>query len=123
MDFFDNVLNKAKDVYGVAKKKTTEAYNVGKQKYDIASMENKLAKSYEALGIVCYENFADSENISDEVKALISQISREKEEIEVAREQLLRIKNQRVCPKCGSAVADESVFCNHCGEKLIFSEE
>lgn len=123
MDFINEVLEKAKDVFEVAKEKTDQAVAIGKQKYDIAALESRLNKSYGALGRLCFENYGNDENTPDEIKALIAEIENEIEAIALAREELAKIKSNRVCPTCGKAVSDNSAFCNHCGEKLIYTEE
>lgn len=122
MDFLDEAIVKAKDMFSVAKKKTGEAVAIGKQKYDIASIENRLNKSYVALGKICYESFKNDDSASDEIKALISQIESEINEIELAKEEIVRIKGGRICAECGAAVGENSAFCSHCGAKLIFTE-
>lgn len=122
MDFLEEALSKAKDVFEVAKQKTGEAVAVGKQKYDIASMESKLNKSYSALGRICYENFKNDQGACDEIKALISQITSEIEDIEAAKEEIVKIKGGRVCYECGGAVSNNSAFCSHCGAKFTFTE-
>ncbi len=123
MDFLDDVLAKAKDVFDIAKNKTEEAVAIGKQKYDIASMENRLNKSYSALGRVCFETYKNEENISDEIKALINEIESEMEAIEKAKIEINKIKSNRFCPTCSAPVAENAAFCSACGEKLIFTEE
>ncbi len=123
MDFFDEVLVKAKDMFDIAKNKTEEAVTIGKQKFDIASMESRLNKSYNALGRLCFETYKSDENISDELKALINEIESEIEAIELAKAQIVKIKSNRFCAHCGEAVTEAAVFCAHCGEKLIFTEE
>ena len=45
MDFLENALDKAREVIDVACKKTNEVVITEKQKFDIASIENKRAKS------------------------------------------------------------------------------
>ena len=123
MDFLDDVLVKAKDMFDIAKNKTEEAVAIGKQRYDIASLESRLNKSYNALGRLCYENYKGNEEIADELKALITEISSEIEAIEEARAEIVKIKANRFCAKCGGAVTEAAVFCSHCGEKLIYTEE
>ena len=123
MDFLDEVLGKAKDMFDIAKNKTEEAVAIGKQKYDIASMESRLNKSYGALGRLYFETYKSEENIPDELKALIMEINSELEAIEIARAEIVKIKGTRFCAKCGGAVTEAAVFCNHCGVKLTFTEE
>lgn len=122
MDFLNETFNKAKEVFDVAKQKTTECVNVGKQKYDIASLESKLSKQYQKLGEKCFTNIKDDDTQSDEIKALVSEIKSQLDSIEQARKELLKLKNKRVCPKCAAAVDENAAFCNFCGEKLTYTE-
>lgn len=122
MDFLNETLSRAKEVFDVAKQKTTEAVNVGKQKYDIASMENKLSKQYQKLGEVCFKVIKDDDTQSDEIKTLAGEIKEQLADIEQARAELLKMKNKRVCPKCAATVDDNAAFCNFCGEKLTYTE-
>ncbi len=123
MDFLDDVLVKAKNVFDIAKNKTEEAVAIGKQKYDIASMENRLNKSFNALGRITFETYKDDEQVSDEIKALINEIESEIEAISIAKAEIEKIKSTRFCPNCAASISESAVFCSACGEKLIFTEE
>ena len=50
MDFFDDAVNKAKEALDVACKKTNEVVTTQKQRFDIASLEAKRTRDFEALG-------------------------------------------------------------------------
>ena len=63
MDFFDNAVSKAKDVFDVACKKTEEVVTTGKQKLDIATLENKMTKDFEALGRIYFEQIKDNDDL------------------------------------------------------------
>lgn len=116
---FDNILNKAKDVFETAYKKADDAISVQKQKFDIAGIENKLAKDYEMLGMLCFAEmqkgaFHDNEaflRVADEIKAKTAQIEGLKNEV-------LKAKNKKRCPKCNAAIDKGAAYCNACGEKL-----
>ncbi len=88
MEFFENAVNKAKDVFDVVVTKTEEAVTTGKQKLDIATLENKLAKDFERLGRAYFETIKDNDDIDvnfANIKASIvekqTQISKIKEEM------------------------------------------
>ena len=117
---FDNILNKAKDVFETAYKKADDAISVQKQKFDVAGLENKLAKDYEALGRLCFGEmqkgaFSDNDafcSFYDEIKSKTTQIEELKKDI-------LKSKYKKLCPKCNAAIDKNSNFCNVCGEKFF----
>ena len=61
--------------------------------------------------------------MTDEVKLLIEDIKSKNEKIDSLFEEMNAIKNKRICPSCGNAVPNESVFCNRCGAQLYFDSE
>ncbi len=119
-DFFDNAIDKAKEVFDVACKKTGEAVSASKQRFDIASMEAKIEKAYAKLGKACYKELKDTQN--EEIAGIISVIDEMLKEIDEAKTNLAELRNKRICPKCGQYIEKNSVFCNLCGEKLIIEE-
>ncbi len=122
MDFLNETFDKAKDLFSVAKQKATDAVNVGKQKYDIASLENKTYKLYAKLGQALYPEVELNDNTSAEVKAIILQIRENKELIAKEKAEIDKIKHKRQCATCGASVEEEAKFCNNCGAKLFFEE-
>lgn len=124
MDFFDEAINRAKEAFDIACKKTNEVVHIGKQKFDIASIENKRAKDYEALGVIYFDLIKDNENIGDlTVKALVEEIKAKTKKIAELKEELNASKFKRCCPKCGAVVDDIAVFCTICGERLKKEDE
>ncbi len=88
MEFFENAVNKAKDVFDVVVTKTEEAVTTGKQKLDIATLENKLAKDFERLGRAYFETIKDNDtleakfaDIKESIVEKQTQISKIKEEM------------------------------------------
>lgn len=123
MDFFDNAVNKAKEVFDVAYKKTNEVVNTQKQKFDVSSEENKRAKLYERLGEIYFESLKDAENLEGEIKDLTDEIKEKNEKIKALKEEIYNAKNKRICPNCSANIESNSVFCNKCGAKLEFESE
>ena len=60
MDFIDDAVTKAKEAFDVACKKTNEVVTTQKQKFDIASLEAKRTKDFEALGRFYYSELKES---------------------------------------------------------------
>ena len=123
MDFFDDVLNKAKEAIDVASKKTGEVVNTQKQKFDIASLENKRAKDFAVLGEIYYNKIKDGEAQDENISELVLSIKEKSEKIEKLKAEVNSAKNKRICPKCGAAIEQTSNYCNACGEKLFYDSE
>lgn len=123
MDFFDDVLNKAKEAIDVASKKTGEVVNTQKQKFDIASLENKRAKDFAVLGEIYYNKIKDGEAQDENISELVLSIKEKSEKIEKLKAEVNSAKNKRICPKCGAAIDQTSNYCNACGEKLFYDSE
>lgn len=118
MEFFDDAINKTKEVFDAVSQKTSEVITTEKQKFDIASLKSKREKDYAALGKVYYNSVAYDENASDEVKEIVEAIKVKNAEIERLSGEVQKAKNKIVCPVCGAGIDKNSVFCNICGAKL-----
>lgn len=123
MDFFDDMLSKAKDAIDVASKKTGEVVNTQKQKFDIASLESKRAKDFAVLGEIYYNKIKDGEALDENISELVLAIKEKSDKIDALRAEINSAKNKRICPKCGAAIDQISNYCNACGEKLFYDSE
>ena len=118
MEFFENAITKAKEVFDVACKKTGEVVTVQKQKIDIATIESKRNKDFLALGKIYFKNIKDTEIEDEEIVALVEAIKEKNAQIKQINEDIKETKNMKICPNCESFVKDEDLFCSVCGEKL-----
>ena len=123
MDFFDEILDKAKVAFDVAVKTTEDVAQTGKKKFNIASLESKLSKDYKALGEAFYDFKKKGELDNEAVDALILAIDDKKAEIEAIKEEIRKAKSNRVCANCGADIDDDIIFCPICGQKLEFTTE
>ncbi|MBQ8267590.1 MAG: hypothetical protein IJZ21_04315, partial [Clostridia bacterium] len=118
MGFLDDAINKTKEVFDVACKKTDEVVTIEKQKFNIASLKSKREKDYADLGKIYYELVKDSTDLNDEIRNLVDAIREKDEEIARLNEDIQSIKNKRVCPECNANIDVNSSYCNSCGTKL-----
>lgn len=118
MDFFDNAVNKAKEVFDVACKKTNEVVTTQKQKFDIATIENKRNKDFEALGKLYFEAVKDTEIEDTAINMIVTKIKEKNELIKQINEEMGATKNMKVCPACNAFIKDDAAFCSSCGAKL-----
>jgi len=118
MGFLDDAINKTKEVFDVACKKTDEVVTIEKQKFNIASLKSKCEKDYADLGKIYYKLIKDSVELDDETRNLVDAITEKCEEIDRLKADIQSIKNKKVCPNCKANVEASSSFCNSCGVKL-----
>lgn len=115
----DNVFEKAKDVFETAYRKTENAVNAGKQKLDIAALENKLNKSYEILGKVCYDEISHGGSFdADASKPILDDIEEKRKQIEELKKEVAKTRNKKVCPSCNKPIEKNASYCNSCGAKV-----
>lgn len=86
MEFLDQTVQKAKEIFEVVSQKTGEAVNTGKQKYEIASLENKLNKEYRLLGKLYYNTCKSGEEAN--LQSVIESIDSIKKQIKQKQDQL-----------------------------------
>ncbi len=122
MEFFDDAVNKTKEVFETVSKKTGEVIATEKQKFDMASLKNKREKDYTALGKIYFEFVKDDDGAPEAVKELINNIKEKSAEIDRLAAEVQSAKNRRICPKCGAAIDKNSIYCSVCGEKLSFED-
>lgn len=120
MDFIEDAVSKAKEVFDVACQKTGDVVNTSKQKFEIANLENKRKKDFEVLGRLYFEKIKDSVSPDDSIGDLVLSIKQKTEKIDKLKADLSSSKDKRICPKCGAVIDSESIFCNICGEKIVF---
>lgn len=123
MDFLDNAVNKAKEVFDVACKKTNEVVTTQKQKFDVATVESKRNKDYIKLGELYYNQIKDTEIENQEIKELVDAITEKNEKIAELNQEINAAKNKRICPNCSANIDDNSIYCSVCGAKLTIDGE
>ncbi len=111
----EETLNKAKEYAEIAYKKTGEAVNLGKQKIELASLNNKLDKAYQDFGKAIFDGTAVYEGNAGEAAGLIRELQVKISELETI---ISESKNKKVCPECGKKMADDAAFCPYCGKQM-----
>jgi len=118
MDFFDNALEKAKEAFDIVSKKTGEVVTTQKQKFDIATLENKRAKDFEKLGEIYFSLIKNQEIEDSATKEIVESIIKKENEIYQLKDELNAARFQRICPACNANISKTAVYCSACGAKL-----
>ena len=96
MDFFGDMMNKAKEAINVASKKTGEVVNTQKQKFDVASLESKREKDFAVLGEIYYNKIKDGEVDDESISELLLSIKEKSEKIDNLKAEINSAKNKRI---------------------------
>lgn len=116
----NEVVDMAKSGLDTVCKKTEDAVALSKLRIEQATLETKLSKDYEKLGRIYYYSVVEGkETDENELELLTASIGDKKEQIKLLREKIQKYKYRNLCPACKSPIDKNSVFCNHCGAKIV----
>lgn len=132
MAFFDTLGSKIQQTGQEAVKKTKDLAEITKLNSQISNEEKVVNSLLIQLGQKCYgvsveiasinggNNAAESfyAQYNEKLLPICSQISMESSKIEAMKNEIIRIKNIKTCPNCGSECPETAPFCSICGQKL-----
>ncbi len=122
MNEFDNVIQKAKDVFSVTAQKTESFVALGKQKLNLSSLYNKLDKSYSLLGKNVFKKIKNDEIDDSEISVVVNDIKSILAEIKLLQNEIDATEGKVYCSNCGKKSPFGSAFCNFCGTKFSSEE-
>ena len=117
MDFFNKIGDIASKTYKNASQKTGEIAKEAKIKFKMNENKSKINDLYEEMGKIIYQKHINGEEvkIQDDLNTYCSQIDELSKEIEKYQEDILNIKNKRICENCYAEIDLNSKYCPHCG--------
>lgn len=115
---FDHLMNKARDLAGMAGKKTEEVLEVSKLKYSCVQLNNEIQHSYEKLGAFTYKFQKTGEENPELVEMCVKEIDGLLEKLRELTERIDEAQNRSRCPACGFMNDFKAQYCMKCGEKL-----
>ena len=122
MNKFENLFyefkDKAKDVYGVASKATSDAVEVGKIRYNIKQTQWDIEKTYAKLGEIVYASKKGGDDYEDALTLAVAEVDELQEKLDTLEERLRAYKNVGKCPNCAKENGNEACFCSRCGTSL-----
>lgn len=122
---FDNIIETAKDVYGVASKKTGELVEISKIKLECVKINGEIKKLYERLGNTVYSMMKANYENQSLVDSLVEEITENLNKLAELNTKLSDIKNINICPACNAKNPEDNYYCAKCGSRLKteFSDE
>ena len=117
MDFLDKLKNVANKTYKSASQKTGELAKEAKIKMKMNENKAKIKDLYEEIGKIVYQKHIHEEDvkIKEDLDSYCSQIDQISKEQEKLQEELLTIKNKRICENCYTEIELNVKYCPHCG--------
>ena len=117
MKFFDKIGNIASKTYKNASQKTGEIAKEAKIKMKMSENKSKINNLYEEIGKIVYQKHIHGEEVKirEDLNSYCSQIDELSKEIEKYQEEVLSLKNKRICENCYTEIQLSSRYCPSCG--------
>lgn len=117
MDFLNKLKNVANKTYKSASQKTGELAKEAKIKMKLNENKAKIKDLYEEIGKIIYQKHVHGEEvkIKEDLDTYCSQIDEISKEQEKLQEELLTLKNKRICENCYTEIELNVKYCPHCG--------
>lgn len=118
MGFIEDTIVKAKEVFNMAGKKTSEAIEIQKLKVNAASLNHQIAKDFETLGRLWYDIHKTNSGNTESLEALCTEIELKLQKLKNLEAEIALAKNGKVCTDCGNVNQSNACFCSRCGKKM-----
>lgn len=117
MEFFNKIGDIASKTYKNASQKTGEIAKEAKIKMKMNENKSKINDLYEEIGKIVYQKYINKEEvkIEEDLNTYCNQIDELSKEIEKCQEEVLSLKNKRICENCYAEIELSSKYCPHCG--------
>lgn len=115
---FDSFLEKAKDIYDVASKKTGEMVEVSKLKLECVKVNKDIKGLYEKLGSCVYSMIKSNYENQDVIDSIKEEIDENIEKLAELNAKLGELKNIIICTACGAKNPEENFYCCKCGSRI-----
>lgn len=117
MEFFNKLGDFANKTYKSASQKTGEIAREAKIKMKLNENKSKITDLYEEIGKIVYQKHTNNEEIKikEDLDTYCSQIDEISKEQEKLQEEVLTLKNKRVCENCYAEIELNVKYCPHCG--------
>lgn len=117
MDFLNKLGDIANKTYKNASQKTGELAKEAKLKMKMNENKSKIKDIYEEIGKIIYQKHinGDEVKIKEDLDSYCSQIDEIAKENEKLQEEVLALKNKRICENCYTEIELNAKYCPHCG--------
>ena len=123
--FLDNLkkgvsiaVSEAEKLTKVVADKSSNIVDVTKLNLSLSDTEKKITKLYASIGEAVYADYANGEDIPENLSDLCNQIKDFKAEADAIRSEIAELKSSVACPACAATNDKDSEYCSKCGAKL-----
>ena len=123
MKILDDVVVNAKSVASEIGKKAGKAFDLSKLKFSAADLSGEINKKYKSLGKLVFLAKREGAQNDLEIENVMNEIEQLQDDLDAVNEEILLIRNKKVCPVCKKENPVDALFCNACGTPLSVPEE
>lgn len=115
MAFFNEFKERVNRAAQTVSSKTKESVEASRLTGEGRSIKSELEGLYAQIGLCYVDSKGDA---SEPLAALCARVAELRARLEELEQQKLLLKNQNLCPNCGSVMPKDARFCSNCGEKM-----
>lgn len=116
MEIFEKIGDAASKTYKYTAEKTTQIARETKLKMKINDYKRQIENIYREIGEAVYEKFVVDEEISKkELKEKCEEIDNLTKKIVESKNEILTIKQKRLCKNCYEEIEITAHYCPNCG--------
>lgn len=117
MDFFNKITNIASDTYKKTSEKTSKLAKETKLRMKMNENKSKIDDIYEEIGKIVYQKHVREEDISikEDLYSYCEEIDKIAKKIEQYQDEILAMKQKKVCENCYTEIEINSKYCSNCG--------
>lgn len=97
--------------------KSGQVFEISKLNMAISSEEKAMEEIYEQIGKKIYKDYKDSKPMDKSLVAKCEQIARIERDIAAMKKKVLKLKDKKLCKKCGYEMERNASFCPKCGKE------
>jgi len=115
-DFFGDLSKSLSSAAQQAVDKTSTFFESQKMGVQIQAAQREIDKIYQKIGEAIFkESGKGGFAASEEVQALIDEVGAQNDKIAGLKKAIARIRGQKICTECGTAIDANHAFCPKCG--------
>ncbi len=118
MDWLDTVKDGVKKTTDFAVAKSNELLEATKLRFAANETENQINELAQLIGKKLYNDYKNGAEIGEDYMIFCQDMDAKQLNLAQLNEQIAKLKNVKICPRCNKENVPEANYCNACGEKM-----